>query len=74
MGQWDINNIVNELQTARNEWRTKQKSLKDFGGRELPSKEEIKKIMNLYSVLHYCNGWLILFVYPMHSSLSGAVA
>lgn len=46
MGQWDINNIVNELQTARNEWRTKQKSLKDFGGRELPSKEEIKKIMN----------------------------
>lgn len=44
MGQWDINNIVNELQTARNEWRTKQKSLKDFGGRELPSKEEIKKL------------------------------
>lgn len=46
MGQWDINNIVNELQAARNEWRTKQKNLKDFGGRELPSKEEIKKIMN----------------------------
>ena len=46
MSQWNINNIVNELQAARNEWRTKQKSLKDFGGRELPSKEEIKKIMN----------------------------
>lgn len=46
MSQWNINNIVNELQAARNEWRTKQKNLKDFGGRELPSKEEIKKIMN----------------------------
>ena len=46
MSQWNINNIVNHLQAVRNEWRTKQKSLKDFGGRELPSKEEIKKIMN----------------------------
>ncbi len=46
MTQWNIQNIVTELQQARNEWRTQQKSLKDFGGRELPSKEEIKKIMN----------------------------
>lgn len=46
MTQWNIQNIVSELQQARNEWRTKQKSLKDFGGRELPSKEEISKIMN----------------------------
>ena len=46
MTQWNIHNIVNELQQARNEWRTQQKSLKDFGGRELPSKDEIKKIMN----------------------------
>ncbi|MDM1247399.1 serine acetyltransferase [Acinetobacter sp. R933-2] len=46
MTQWNIQNIVTELQQARSEWRTKQKSLKVFGGRELPSKEEIKKIMN----------------------------
>ena len=46
MTQWNIENIVTELQLARNEWRSQQKSLKDFGGRELPSKEEIKKIMN----------------------------
>lgn len=46
MTQWNIQNIVTELQQARHEWRTRQKSLKDFGGRELPSKEEIQKIMN----------------------------
>ena len=46
MTQWNIPNIVDELQQARNEWRTQRKSLKDFGGRELPSKDEIKKIMN----------------------------
>lgn len=46
MAIWDIQHIVNELQQARHEWRTQQHNLKDFGGRELPSKEEIKKIMN----------------------------
>ncbi|WP_151797237.1 serine O-acetyltransferase EpsC [Acinetobacter bereziniae] len=46
MTQWNIQNIVDELQETRNEWRTQRKSLKDFGGRELPSKDEIKKIMN----------------------------
>lgn len=34
MTQWNIPNIVDELQQARNEWRTQRKSLKDFGGRE----------------------------------------
>lgn len=46
MTQWNIQNIVIDLQQARNEWRAQQKNLKVFGGRELPSKEEIKKILN----------------------------
>lgn len=43
---WNINKIVDDLQTARHEWRIQQKSLKDEGGRELPSRTEIKKIMD----------------------------
>ena len=43
---WDTKTIVDELQAVRTEWRTQQKNFKDFGGREIPSKEEIKKIMN----------------------------
>lgn len=43
---WNTQSIVDELQNVRNEWRTQQKSLKDDGGRELPSKTEIKKIMD----------------------------
>lgn len=46
MSTWDIKTIVKDLQQARHEWRTQQKNFKDFGGRELPSKEEIQKIMN----------------------------
>lgn len=46
MTTWSTKSIVEELQAARTEWRTQQKSLKDFGGRELPSKEEIKTIMH----------------------------
>lgn len=46
MTTWNIQNIVDELQEVRNQWRTQQRSLKDFGGRELPSKDEIKKILN----------------------------
>lgn len=46
MTQWNIQNTVTDLQQARNEWRAQQKNLKVFGGRELPSKEEIKKILN----------------------------
>ncbi len=43
---WNINKIVDGLQDARHEWRIQQKSLKDDGGRELPSRTEIKKIMD----------------------------
>lgn len=43
---WNIDKIVDELQTARHEWRTQQNNLKDDGGRELPSRTEIKKILH----------------------------
>lgn len=43
---WNTKTIVDELQAVRTEWRTQQNNFKDFGGREIPSKEEIKKIMN----------------------------
>lgn len=43
---WNIHKIVNGLQEARQTWRTQQNSIKEGGGRELPSRTEIKKIMN----------------------------
>lgn len=43
---WNTQSIVKELQNVRNQWRIQQKSLKDDGGRELPSRTEIKKIMD----------------------------
>lgn len=43
---WNIHKIVDDLQQVRQEWRIQQKSLKEEGGRELPSRTEIKKIMN----------------------------
>lgn len=43
---WNINKIVDDLQHARHDWRILQKSLKAEGGRELPSRTEIQKIMH----------------------------
>lgn len=43
---WNIGQIVDDLQNVRHEWRVLQNSLKEQGGRELPSRTEIKKIMN----------------------------
>lgn len=43
---WNISQIVEDLQNVRHEWRVLQKSLKEQGGRELPSRTEIKKIMD----------------------------
>lgn len=43
---WNIHKIVDDLQQIRQEWRIQQKSLKEDGGRELPSRTEIKKIMD----------------------------
>lgn len=43
---WNIHKIVDELQSARHEWRVQHNNLKDDGGRELPSRTEIKKILH----------------------------
>ena len=43
---WNIHKIVDDLQNVRHEWRVQQNSLKDDGGRELPSRTEIKKILH----------------------------
>lgn len=43
---WNIHKIVDDLQAVRHEWRLQQNNLKDDGGRELPSRTEIKKILN----------------------------
>ncbi|NHC02281.1 serine acetyltransferase [Acinetobacter sp. 187] len=43
---WNIHKIVDDLQQVRHEWRVQQNSLKEEGGRELPSRTEIKKIMD----------------------------
>lgn len=43
---WNIQKIVEDLQSVRHEWRLQQNNLKDDGGRELPSRTEIKKILN----------------------------
>lgn len=52
MATWDIKTIVQDLHQARQEWRKQQQNFKDFGGRELPSREEIQKIMdNLCGIL-----------------------
>lgn len=46
MPLWNVKTIVEELHDVRYQWRMQQHSLKNYGGREVPSKEEIKKIMN----------------------------
>ncbi len=44
MTQWNIQNIVDELQEARNEWRTQRKSLKDFGGGNYRQKTKLRRL------------------------------
>lgn len=52
MATWDISTIVSDLSQARLDWRKKQHNYKDFGGRELPSKDELQTIMkNLCGIL-----------------------
>lgn len=52
MPAWDIENIVKDLHDVRHQWRLQQHNLKNFGGREVPSKEEIQQIMtNLCGIL-----------------------
>lgn len=46
MTQWNINAVVQGLQQARHDWRQQQHRTKEFGGRELPSKEALKAILD----------------------------
>lgn len=46
MANWKIDNIVLGLQQARHDWRESQHRPKEFGGRELPSKETLKAIVD----------------------------
>ncbi|ENX38721.1 serine O-acetyltransferase [Acinetobacter courvalinii] len=46
MSQWKIQPVVEGLQQARHEWRERQHRIKEFGGRELPSKEALKSILD----------------------------
>ncbi len=42
MTQWNINEVVQGLQQARHDGRQQQPRTKEFGGRQLPSKEALK--------------------------------
>ena len=46
MAQWTLGTVIQGLQQARHDWRTQQHRLQEFGGRELPSKEVLQRIMN----------------------------
>ena len=45
VAKWDISPVVQGLQQARHEWRERQNRIKEIGGRELPSKEILKSIL-----------------------------
>lgn len=46
MGNWNIKPIVEGLQQVRHEWRDAHRRIKEFGGRELPSKEVLQNVLN----------------------------
>lgn len=46
MAHWKIDNVVTGLQQARHAWRESQNRTKEFGGRELPSKDALKAIVD----------------------------
>ncbi|MFU8926727.1 serine O-acetyltransferase EpsC [Acinetobacter puyangensis] len=45
MSYWQIQHVIHGLQHARHDWRESQQRAKEFGGRELPSKEALKQIL-----------------------------
>nr|WP_320159387.1 MULTISPECIES: serine O-acetyltransferase EpsC [unclassified Acinetobacter] len=45
VSQWNIQPVVEGLQQARHDWRERQHRIKEFGGRELPSKQSLKSIL-----------------------------
>ncbi|AOA58358.1 serine acetyltransferase [Acinetobacter larvae] len=46
MAQWDIQHVMLDLKQARQDWRKSQQRLREMGGRELPSKQQLKNILN----------------------------
>lgn len=43
---WNLKPVIQGLQQARHEWREQQHRLKEIGGRELPSKNALKTILD----------------------------
>ncbi|MCJ8147111.1 serine acetyltransferase [Acinetobacter sp. A3.8] len=46
MAHWQVQQVVDGLQQARHDWRESQHRAKEYGGRELPSKNALKAIVN----------------------------
>lgn len=46
MAHWQVKQIIDGLQQARHDWRESQHRAKEYGGRELPSKNALKAIVN----------------------------
>ena len=46
MSHWQIQHVIEGLQQARHDWRESQQRAKEFGGRELPSKDILQSIVN----------------------------
>ena len=46
MAHWQVKQIIEGLQHARHDWRESQHRAKEYGGRELPSKNALKAIVN----------------------------
>ena len=46
MAHWQVKQIIEGLQHARHDWRESQHRAKEYGGRELPSKNALKVIVN----------------------------
>lgn len=46
MAHWQVKQIIDGLQLARHDWRESQHRAKEYGGRELPSKNALEVIVN----------------------------
>lgn len=46
LAHWQVKQIIEGLQHARHDWRESQHRAKEYGGRELPSKNALKAIVN----------------------------
>lgn len=46
LAHWQVKQIIEGLQQARHDWRESQHRAKEYGGRELPSKNALKVIVN----------------------------